>query len=158
MLSSSILDFEKLKKMNYFDMFISKSDAIKINIEPDEAHLPYNLLSFNSNILISNKIVVVRGTPEFSYSRLKNWKLKKNKSVFINIYNIYKFYKINSNIELANLYKNLIIKKFSVEKIYYDLFLFLKSFDSLKILVQSYLYFHFKKYNYIINKYLKIKW
>ena len=65
MLSSLILDFENLKKMNYFDMFISKSDAIKINIEPDEAHLPYNLLSFNSNILISaTKSVVVRGTPD----------------------------------------------------------------------------------------------
>ena len=152
MLSSSVLDFEKLKKMNYFDMFISKPDAIKINIEPDEAHLPYNLLSFNSHILISSKIVAVRGTPELSYSRSKKWKLIKNKSVFFNIYNIYKFYKKNSNIELANLYKNLIIKKFSVEKIYFELFLFLKSFDSFKILIQSYLYFHFKKYKYILKK------
>ena len=69
MLSSSILDFEKLK-MNYFDMFISKSDAIKINIEPDEAHLPYNLLSFNSNILIVTKLWSLEEL-QFSYSSQK---------------------------------------------------------------------------------------
>jgi glycosyltransferase involved in cell wall biosynthesis len=86
--SGILMDYEQLRKLNYPNLFLSKKEAEELNIIPDESFLSLALLSEKGSVVISNKVVSVRGNPRNSYSKTAEWHSIWVLSVFFPFYKL----------------------------------------------------------------------
>lgn len=86
--SGILMDYEKLQELNYASLFLSKEKSEELNIIPDESFLSLALLSEKGSVIISNKVVSVRGNPRNSYSKTAEWHSIWVLSVFFPFYNL----------------------------------------------------------------------
>jgi glycosyltransferase involved in cell wall biosynthesis len=87
--SGVLMNFEQLTKLNFSNILISKHEANFYGITPDEAFVSIALLSEKGSVLISNKIVSVRGNPLNSYSKSDEWLKQWSLGVFFPFYHLF---------------------------------------------------------------------
>ena len=86
--SGILMDYHQLKKSNYSKLFMSMKEAKELNIIPDESFLSLALLSEKGSVIVSNKVVSVRGNPRNSYSKTAEWHRIWVLSVFFPYYKL----------------------------------------------------------------------
>ena len=86
--SAVLMNFEKLKELNYYRVLMSEQEANFLDIKPDEAYVSIALLSEAGSVLVSNEISSVRGNPKESYSKSEEWKAAWSLGVFFPYYKI----------------------------------------------------------------------
>ena len=67
--SAVLMNFEKLKELNYKQFFISKETGQRLNTMPDEGFVLICLLAAIGKIALTGRMVSVRGVPPDSLSR-----------------------------------------------------------------------------------------
>jgi glycosyltransferase involved in cell wall biosynthesis len=92
-----VMRLDRLKQINYFDYFINKIDAKKMNINLDEAFVSLILLCFSGVVSFRGLPVMMRGQPQGSLSSSTNWQLSFGLKTFIQHYYMYKFFKRNNH-------------------------------------------------------------
>lgn len=86
--SGVVLNFNKLRNLNYEQVFISKEEAQTLEIIPDESFITLSLLAERGSVLVSNQIVSIRGNPRDSYSKTAEWRKIWVLSVFFPFYKL----------------------------------------------------------------------
>lgn len=97
--SGILMNYEKLQELNYASLFLSKERSEKLNIIPDESFLSLALLSDKGSVVISNKVVSVRGNPRNSYSKTAEWHSIWVLSVFFPFYNLLCYFIRNRSVK-----------------------------------------------------------
>tara|TARA_B100000787_G_scaffold168362_1_gene156979 strand:+ start:282 stop:1274 length:993 start_codon:yes stop_codon:yes gene_type:complete len=91
--SAIIYNHAYLKKLNYIDYFVDKSEVKGISYIPDEGYTLLCLLLAHYDITLTGRAVNVRGTPENSLSQSKLWSDAGNRMLFFAYNQIAKYYK-----------------------------------------------------------------
>ena len=90
--SGILMDYQQLRKLNYQKLFITIDEAKELSIIPDESFLSLALLSEKGSVIISNKVVSVRGNPRNSYSKTAEWHSIWVLSVFFPFYKLFCYF------------------------------------------------------------------
>jgi len=90
--SAVMLNWDKLKELNYMQYFISKEAGQKLNLLPDEAFISICLLASIGKIALTGRVVSVRGEPAQSLSKSISWSKSGGEKMFIQYFLLYKHF------------------------------------------------------------------
>ena len=79
---SSILDFDELKKRNYFGVLLDEKDSEVLGLRGDDGHIGNFLLSLDSKVWVSGHVTTLKGVEEFGFSGSEYWRMNKNNVMF----------------------------------------------------------------------------
>ena len=138
--SAVLMRLDLLKNLNYQKYFIKKEVATKINIHPDEGFITIALLLSQGSVALTGKVVSVRGDPGGSFSKSQKWVRDSGYKVFIQHYELYKYFVKIGFGDGAIAIKNCIIRLHPCGTINYQVIKFLK-FDkeAMSLIFKSYI-------------------
>lgn len=90
--SAVMLNFDKLKELNYMQYFISKEAGQKLNFIPDEAFVSICLLASIGKIALTGRVVSIRGEPAQSLSKTISWRKSGGEKMFIQYFLLYQHF------------------------------------------------------------------
>jgi glycosyltransferase involved in cell wall biosynthesis len=109
--SSVMLNFDKLKQLDYEHYFINKESANIMKIIPDEAFVLICLLASEGSIALTGRVVGVHGMPPISLGRTALWNKNRGQEMFIQHFLLHQYFeKIGCNPAAQSMRHNLVLR------------------------------------------------
>lgn len=107
--SAVVFDLMKLRETSFFDLVISRKDCKYIDFDPDEGYLGVALLSIDGNVVISGRVVSIRGWLPNSYSKSKYWLENWSRGLFVVYFKLYQTLLSRGEIRCARRVRKLLL-------------------------------------------------
>ncbi len=91
--SAVVLRFDKLKELGYKKFFIGKEAAARMQVMPDEAFVLICLLASVGSVVVTGRVVSVRGVPLESLSTTSSWRKSGGQKMFIQHFLLYQYFR-----------------------------------------------------------------
>ena len=91
--SAVVMRFDQLKKLNYKRFFLEKESANRMHTMPDEAFVLICLLASVGDVVLTGRVVSVRGMPLAGLSRTSLWHETGGGKMFVPHFLLYQYFR-----------------------------------------------------------------